>query len=328
MIRTGAVPAALGEEVACHWMRAMRAGDWEAAWRETDRIELPRRALQREPGFVRDPSHLVWDGTPFDGRRVLVRCLHGLGDTLQFMRFVPMVARRASRLHFLVQPMLLPLLRGAPQLGDVSNCWTDDPPPCDVEIEVMELAYALRCGLDAVPAPYPHLAAQVRDRKPVRIADDGRLRVALLWSVSDWDTSRCVPLGLLEPLLRVPGVSFYSLQQGEAADDPDVARLGITALSPRTREIADAAAAMLAMDVVITPDAMPAHLAATLGVRTWVMLRHDADWRWMEGRTDSPWYPAARLFRQRAPGDWAGVVHDVARQLHALLTPAREPARS
>ena len=287
------------EEVAREWMRAMRAGDWEAAWCQSDRL----------------PSHLVWDGTPFDRRRVRVRCLHGLGDTLQFMRFVPAVAGRASRLDFLVQPMLLDLLRNAPGLGEVSTAWTDDPPPCDVEIEVMELAYALRCRVDTVPAPYPRLGSQVRGRVPVRLPDDGRLRVALLWSVSDWDSGRSVPLRLLEPLLRVPDVAFYSLQQGRAALDPDIARLGLVALSPNTEAIPDAAAAMLSMDLVITPDAMPAHLAATLGRPTWVMLRHDADWRWMEGRDDSPWYPAMRLFRQRAPGDWGGVAEAIAREL-------------
>lgn len=291
--------SSLEDEVAREWMRAMRAGDWEAAWRQSDRL----------------PSHLVWDGTPFDVRRVRVRCLHGLGDTLQFMRFVPAIAGRAAHLDFLVQPMLLELLRGAPGLGDVSNAWTDDPPPCDVEIEVMELAYALRCRLEAVPAPYPHLRPQVHGRMPVRLAEDGRLRVGLLWSVSDWDRSRSVPLRALEPLLHVPDVALHSLQQGRAALEPDLERLGLIALSPRTAAIPDAAAAMLAMDLVITPDAMPAHLAATLGRPTWVMLRHDADWRWMEGREDSPWYPTMRLFRQPAPGDWTGVADAIAREL-------------
>lgn len=293
----------------------MRAGDWEAAWRQTDRIELPRRALQHEPGFARDASHLVWDGTPFEQRRVRVRCLHGLGDTLQFMRFVPRVAGRASHLDFLVQPPLLRLLRNAPGLGEVSNGWTDDPPPCDVEIEVMELAYALRCRIEDLPRPYPDLAGQVRGRAPPRIADDGRLRVALMWSVSDWGTSRSVPLRALEPVLEVPGAAFYSLQQGRAANDPDITRLGLVALSSQTQEIVDAAAAMLQMDLVITPDAMPAHLAGTLGRTTWVMLQHEADWRWMEERDDTPWYPTMRLFRQPAPGDWDGVARKIAEAL-------------
>jgi hypothetical protein len=320
---SGAVPARLGQEVAAGWLEAMRAGDWEAAWRQTDRIELPRRVLQRQPGFVRDASHLVWDGAAFDSRRVRVRCLHGLGDTLQFMRFVPRVAARARHVDFLVQPMLLELLRDAPGLGLVSNGWTDDPPPCDVEIEVMELAYAMRCRVDTLPPPYPLLAHQVRKRVIPLPPRDGRLRVGVLWSVSDWGASRSVPLRALAPLLRLPHFAFYSLQQGKAAHDPDVERFGLTALSPHTQEIADAAAAMLQMDFIVTPDAMPAHLAGTLGRPTWVMLQHEADWRWMRSREDTPWYPTVRLFRQPAPGDWDGVVQSLAESLAEELSRPR-----
>jgi hypothetical protein len=304
-------------------MAAMRAGDFEAAWRATDLIELPRRARQREPGFVRDPSQLVWDGTPFDDRVVRVRCLHGLGDTLQFMRFVPAITARAKQVHFLVQPMLLDLLRGAPGLGEVSNAWTDDPPDADVEIEVMELAYALRCQAGTLTAPYPHVRAQLPPDAHVMVPRDGRFRVGLLWAASDWDTSRSVPLDELRALVDIPDAAFYSLQQGAAASNPLAAQLGIEPLSAHTAAIVDAAFAMSQMDLVIAVDGMPAHLAATLGVPTWLMLKHDADWRWMNGRSDSPWYPSMRLFRQPAPGDWRRVVEQVAAALCA-----RRPGRS
>jgi hypothetical protein len=235
------------------------------------------------------------------------------------MRFVPQIAQRAAHVDFLVQPALLELLHGAPGLGTVSNAWTDHPPPCDVEIEVMELAYALRCRLDRLPGPYPYLADQVSHRAIVMPDDDdAHLRVGLLWSTSDWDTGRSVALRTLAPLRDISGVRFYSLQQDRAAQDPDVTRLGVIALSPHTRQIADAAAAMLHMDLIITPDAMPAHLAGTLGRPTWVMLRHDADWRWMRSREDTPWYPTMRLFRQPSPGDWGGVVQALARELSLL----------
>lgn len=285
----------------------MRAGDWEAAWRESDRL----------------PSELVWDGTPFDGRNVLVRCLHGLGDTLQFMRFVPRVLERAAHVDFLVQPALLELLRGAPGLGNVSNAWTDDPPPCDFEIEVMELAYAFRVHPANVPAPYPHLAAQLSGRMPAALEDDGKLRVALSWASSAWDSSRSVPLAEFARLVRMPGVAFYSLQQEDAARDPLIDELGIVPLSVHTQTIPDVAAAMLAMDVVISIDGMPAHLAGTLGRRTWLLLKHEADWRWMQRRTDTPWYPAMRLFRQPAPGDWRGALEAVAEELSRARASAR-----
>jgi hypothetical protein len=302
------MPSAPPPEIGPAWLQAMRGGDWEAAWRLTDRIELPRRERQRMAGFERHPHELVWDGTPFDGRVVRVRCLHGLGDSLQFLRFVPTVAERARALHLLVQPALIPLLRGLPGLGQVSTAWTDDPPEAEVDIEVMELAYALRATADSVPPPYPHLAARAQALCSLMLPQaPGRLNVGLLWAASDWDPQRSLGLQALEPLLAMPGLRFYSLQQGDAANDPRIAALGITPLSRHTQAIECAASAMLAMDRVVAVDGMPAHLAGTLGRPTWLMLKHDADWRWGLAH-GTPWYPGMRLLRQPGEGDWAAVV--------------------
>jgi len=304
-------------DVGTEWSAAMRRGDWEAAWRATDRIESARRARQHEPGFQRQPEHLRWDGTPPAGRTVLVRCEHGLGDTLQFMRFIPLL--RAAHVHFLVQPPLVELLRDAPGLGEVRNYWTDDPlPPHDIDLEVMELPYALRMTLPRLPPPYPRLRAQLPRVHELLPPADGRLRVGLLWASSDWDRSRSVPLAALAPLFALEQVRFHSLQQGAAADDPLLQRLAIERLSPRTTRIPMAAAAMCALDLVISIDGMPAHLAGTLGRPTWVMLKHDADWRWMEQREDTPWYPTVRLFRQPRAGDWDAAVRQVAAQLQRV----------
>jgi len=200
-------------EVATAWMAAMRRGDWEEAWRQTDRIELPRRARQGRPEFVREPQHLRWDGTPFEGRRVLVRCEHGLGDTLQFMRFVPQLAAIAREVHVMVQPALLDLFAGAPQLGTVHNGWTQwwPPPPHEVEVEVMELAYALRATLDTLPPPCLHLRDRVAGKLPVELPRNGDLRVGLLWAASDWDASRSMPPELLMPLLQRAGHVAFSV---------------------------------------------------------------------------------------------------------------------
>ena len=306
--------AATPQDVARRWMAAMRAGDWEAAWQQTDRLELPRRVEQALPGFRPQPHHLVWDGQRFTGRSVLVRCEHGLGDTLQFLRFLPAIQRQAAEVHLMVQPPLLDLLRGGPGLGQVHNGWLGpDWPDHEVEIEVMELAYALRCTADSVPPPYPHLAALARSRAVIDLPDDdGRLRVGLLWSASDWDSTRSLTLPMLAPLLALEHVRFFGLQQGNAVRDPSISQWPIEPLWQQTESVESAAAAMLAMDLVICVDGMPAHLAATLGRPTWLLLKHDADWRWMTGRNDTPWYPTARLFRQPRPGDWAAVVDAVA----------------
>jgi hypothetical protein len=309
-------------DVSGDWFAAMRRGDWEQAWRATDRIEVPRRAQQQRPGFERRPGQLRWDGTPPAGRSVLVRCEHGLGDTLQFMRFLPRL--HARELHFMVQPHLVNLLGDAPGLGEVRNYWTDDPlPPHEVDMEVMELPYALRSTLTSLPAPYPHLRGRLPRSPLLEIADDGRLQVGLLWAASEWDATRSLSLPLLAPLLGVEGVRFFSLQQGEPAADPLVQRLGMTCLSPHTTRIEAAAAAMSALDLVISVDGMPAHLAGTLGRPTWVLLKHEADWRWMQDRQDSPWYPTMHLFRQPREGDWSGVV----RQVTAALRPLAQAHR-
>jgi hypothetical protein len=313
-------------DVAGDWLAAMQRGDWEAAWRATDRIERPRRVRQHQPGFERRPEQLRWDGSPPAGRSVLVRCEHGLGDTLQFMRFVPHL--RARHVHFLVQPPLLELLRDAPGLGEVRNYWTDDPlPPHEVDLEVMELPYALRVTLPQLPPPYPQLHGQLPRTADLELPDEGRLRVGLLWAASDWDSTRSVPLPALAPLFALEQVQFYSLQQGAAATDPLLQRLDIECLSPRTAGIGTAAAAMCALDLVISVDGMPAHLAGTLGRPTWVLLKHEADWRWMLEREDTPWYPTLRLFRQPRAGDWAAVGQQVAAALRGVAEAWRRRRR-
>ena len=310
---------ALPEQVAAAWFAAMRRGDWAEAWCQTDRIELPRRQAQGRAEFQREAHHLLWDGSPLAGRSVLVRCDHGLGDTLQFIRFVPLVAEMAREVILMVQPQLLGLLAGAPGLGTVCNAWTDEPAPAhEVQIEVMELPYALRCDIEHLPPPYPHLRGQAAGRFPLRLPRDGHLRVGLLWAASDWDRSRSIPLPALEPLVSIEGVRCYSLQQGQAVSDPMFRRLPIVPLSHFTSDIRAAGGAMLELDLVITVDGMPAHLAATLGRPTWLLLKHEADWRWMEGRADSPWYPSMRLFRQPRAGDWEGAVRAAAKALSEL----------
>lgn len=313
----------LPTQVGVRWMAAMRAGDWDAAWRATDTLEIPRRQAQAQPGFEPQPHHLCWDGTPFDSRSVLVRCEHGLGDTLQFLRFLPLVHRRARELHLMVQPPLVRLLQGGPGLGQVHDGWQGpDWPAHEVEIEVMELAYASRATPASVPPPYPHLAALARQRSPLRLdVEHGYLNVALAWAVSHWDPGRSVPWPALAPLLQVPQARLHVLQQGDAARQAAPAP-GIVPLWRRTARIEDAAAAMLDMDLVIVIDGMLAHLAASMGRPTWVLLKHEADWRWMDSRGDSPWYPSVRLFRQRRPGDWAGLLEEVAAALAGLPAPA------
>lgn len=296
-------------------MAAMRRGDFPAAWAETDRVEAERRALECKGRLVWQPHHLLWNGEPFAGRRVLVRCLHGLGDTLQFGRFLPQVKQVASELTLLVQPALLGLLEGDSSWGCVRDGWSDEPPPPhEVAIEIMELGYAFRCRPETLPKEVPYLPMGGLRGRAARLPlppRDGACRIGVVWAASDWDPRRSLPLALLDGLGSLPNTRFFSLQQGAQEGEWAGSKLGLVPLAPHTREIASAAAAMLELDLILTVDCMVAHLAGALGRPVWMLTRREADWRWMRDRRDSPWYPTMRLFRQEREGEWKPVVEAV-----------------
>ncbi len=292
------------------WMRAMRRGDWDAAWRLSD-AALAARGGRRDWSA---PRHLqpVWDGTALAGRRVLVSCYHGLGDTIQFARFLPAVQAVAAEVTLWSQAPLIPLLatlRDPPRLlplhdGTPAGEW-------DAEAEIMELPHILRVSAATLPARVPYLHPPQAERP----AGPG-LQVGLAWQAGDWAPHRSIPPTLLRPLARLPGVTLNILQRGPAlaAMPPG---LGIVAGSD---DPLVAASRIAALDLVISADSMPAHLAGALGRPVWTLLAADADWRWMEDRDDSPWYPTMRLFRQTAAGDWEGVVRRVAEALRKAAT--------
>jgi hypothetical protein len=283
------------------WTAAMRSGDFERAWRATDEIEGRRRAR----GW-RDSSQgdLLWDGSKFDGERVLVRCLHGLGDTLQFMRFIPHLQRTARDVMFAAQPALLPLISSDGRFGRVINGWADQWPDHDVEIEVMELAYALRITCADLPGEIPYLNPTAIARKAAWRPPDDRQgkKIGVIWKASQWDQTRSLPSEVLSTL-KFPGLEFYSLQQDLSASEFHAIPLQLTSVAQDTRDPLDAAAAMLWMDLIITVDAMPAHLAGALGRPALVILKKDPDWRWMDAGETSPWYPTLRLCRYES--DWS-----------------------
>ena len=281
----------------------MRGGDWAAAWAVSDAVLRARGT----PDWTR-PRHLqaVWDGTPLQGRRVLVRCYHGLGDTIQFIRLVPQVG--AAEVTVWAQPALLPLLSTLPALGRLLPLHNGTPEiPFDVDVEVMELAHVLRITPETLPALVPYL-------HPPRMARHGPgLHVGLVWQAGSWDDRRSVPVALLRPLANIPGVTLHILQRGAPCPG-----FGVPAGADNILEVARA---MTALDLLVSVDSMPAHLAGAVGLPTWTLLAHRADWRWAEGREDTPWYPTMRLLRQPHPGDWDTVtarLHDDLRALAAV----------
>ena len=301
----GAEEAVQALDLGAAWMRHMRSGDWEAALRASDRVLASHAG---EPCWHL-PRHeqWVWDGTPLHGKRVLIRCYHGLGDTLQFIRYAPLARQVAREVIVWAQPALTPLLRTARGIdrllplhdGDVGIDY-------DVDVEVMELAHVFRSTLQTLPSDVPYLHAD-----PAPLATDGRLAVGIVWKAGDWDERRNVPYPLVERLAEVPGVQLHVLQRGSGLQERQD---GFGILSGSDDPL-QAARVMRALDLVITVDSMPAHLAGALGVPVWTLLHADPDWRWMHGRDDSPWYPTMRLFRQPRAGDWESVMARVADEL-------------
>ena len=306
-------------------MEAMRAGDFELAWQQTDRLEQIRRSKEQAGTFVWEPHYLLWNGDSLAGKCVAVRCNHGLGDTIQFARFLPEVSRIARTVTVLAQPPLVPLLKGIPGFGEVRNGWLEEPPDnTDAEVEIMEFAYIFRTTVAALPNRVPYLPAeQILTRaRAIHFLRDGRaatMRIGLVWSSSDWDPRRSVPLELLRPLAAIPGTEFYSLQQGTASADWKKAPFPLHSLGAQTAGVLEAAAAMLQLDLILTVDSMTAHLAGALGRRTWLMLQKDADWRWMRDRADTPWYPTMQIFRQTRAGHWETVAAQIAARLAPVV---------
>ena len=178
----------------------------------------------------------------------------------------------------------------------------------------MELPHIFRTTLATIPATIPYLHAEPRFLLP----DQDRLAVGLVWKAGDWDGRRSIPFSLLAPLATIPGIQLCILQ-GDAAKAGWLEGVGV---NPGEFDLYEYARVIRGLDLLITVDSMPAHLAGALGVPVWTLLHAEADWRWMEHRDDSTWYPTMRLFRQESSGDWEGVIERVASELKQLTTQA------
>jgi len=265
----------------------------------------------RDPATRNDPSlpyHLrwVWDGRPVEGRDVLVRCYHGLGDTIQFARYLPALAARARTVTLEVQPRLVPLMGG---LGatrvhpfDVAH----PLPPAECDVEITELPGALCVAPDALAAPYLSWA-------PAELPPG---TIGLCAAAGDWDAARSIPPELFRPICERFPVAL--LTPGETS---------LPCLNPRgcPFDMEATAALVSGAALVVTADTMIAHLAGAMGKPTWLLLKSDPDWRWAPDRRDSAWYPFMRLYVQPEPGDWTSVLAEVARDL-SLATISRSPA--
>jgi Flp pilus assembly protein TadD len=288
-------------------------GDLLDGWREYD-------WRWKVAGFAGADHHVpgpLWVGGDLKGKRLLVYTEQGFGDALQFGRYIPLLTEKGARVILQCRRELWRLfqsLQGVERLV-VKN---EEIGPYDVQCPLMSLPRAFGTNRQTIPSAVPYLQA------PADAVEEwgrrlgpagGRLRVGLAWWITKQpDLWRTCPLERFLPLIPlVDRLQFYSLQVDAALEhSPDAARrLALVDLRPHLTDFAETAALMEHLDLVLSVDTSVVHVAGALGRPTWVLLPHIADWRWMQGRADSPWYPTARLFRQPARGEWDAVIDRV-----------------
>lgn len=302
------------------WLLAV--GDYAEGWRE---YEWRWAAGGVAPGLA-GLSCPVWDGTPLEGRSILLWDEQGLGDMLQLIRFAPLVQERGGTVWVRCRPSLQRLFAACPGVSGVVP-FQEDPGSFDAQLPIASLPRVLGIALDDLPAapipylmPPPGLLGEGDD--PFGPRRGGELRVGIVWGVENghpyWQGRSC-PLPLFRCLEGIPGVELYSLQFGPRAAElrqPGAPR--VADLSAVLGDFARTAAVVEHLDLVVTVDTSMAHLAGGLGKPVWTLIPYDADWRWLRGREDSPWYPTMRLFRQRERGKWAPVLERVAAALREI----------
>lgn len=260
----------------------------------------------------------LWLGEyPISRKTIVLHAEQGLGDTIQFARYAPLLARAGATVVLEVQPALTHLFATLPGIASV-HARGEPLPAYELHCPLGSLPLALKTEAATIPADIPYLKADAARIAKWRPALDGLpgKRVALAWAGNPAhvnDRNRSVEVKLLEPLLALDGISFISLQRDPRAGDADwLARHPqIRELGGELADLADTAAVLALCDLLISVDTAPAHVAGAIGRPVWVMVPFAPDWRWTLADARSPWYPQARLFRQRAIGDWPGVIAEL-----------------
>lgn len=282
----------------------------ELRWEEPD-LNCARRSFTQPQ----------WDGSPIEGQVLLLHTEQGLGDSIQFVRYAKVIREYAGFIILECETPLVRLFAGVAGIDQIVA--RGEPLPAfDTHAPLMSLPLLCRTTATSIPREVPYIRMQ-----PARKVSEGpRLRIGIVWSGSPAqhnNIARSIPLTALLPVLSLQECEFMSLQQGEAVEElsklpPEIGER-IVDRGSSFSDLADTAEAIVQLDGVIAVDTSVAHLAGALGIPVWVLLSCVPDWRWMVNRSDSPWYPTARLFRQPRPGDWAAAVSLLKDQIVKVL---------
>ena len=307
------------------------AGDYDEGWR---RYEY-RWQCEDFRAWLRPFRVVRWDGSGFADRTLLVHAEQGIGDTLQFLRYLPLVKARGGHVLLEVQRGLGRLLKGftgADQIVERAPLWPADDklPPYDLHCPLMSLPFVL--GLDhrelVGPGPYLHADQHRANAWAARLASHPRPRVGLVWAGNPSnrvDAKRSFGFDALSEVLEVAGPSWFSLQVPSQPDRAEsLAAAGVTDLAAELADFAETAAVLANLDLLISADTAPAHLAGALGCPVWVPTYEPPEWRWLTQGAATHWYPTMRLFRQQAPGEWNPVFTAIATALTQAIAAGRK----
>ncbi len=300
-----------------HWNYAqalLLKGQFEKGWLEYEW----RWKCEDFPSLKRNFAQPLWDGSNLNGRTILLHCEQGMGDSIQFIRYVPIVARLGGRVVVECPPQLKGLFQSVSGIDRLVG-HHGELPTFDVQAPLLSLPHIFHTTAATIPGDVPYLAAPPEAGPGLPDCPEGtRLKVGISWAGSRTnadDRNRSCRLRQFEPLWSIPGVAFFSLQYDEAAAELAGSAGAVRDLSGRLGDFAVTATIVERLDLVISVDTAVVHLAGALGKPVWVVLSFAPDWRWMLDREDTPWYPTMRLFRQPALGDWASVFARVAGEL-------------
>lgn len=311
---------------SARWNRSLallQSGDFERGWPEYE-----CRWSRGENARRRQYSIPVWSGQDLAGKAILIHSEQGLGDMIMFARYAAALKSRGAQVLFEAPFPLCDVLSSMPAIDEVIPEGRSLP-PVDYVVAAMSLPGLLHTRIATIPADVPYLFPNAQRRARLRdaLAVTGSLTVGLVWQGNpnhQWDRHRSIRLASLAPLGRVPGVRLVSLQRGPGREQLATCSFPIVDAIPETASEADAVAnladALASVDLVITVDTMPAHLAGAMGVPVWVLLSTMLDWRWMTSGSQSPWYPTMTLFRQSVRDDWTPVIRQVVSALTSRST--------
>lgn len=275
---------------------------------------------------MRDFPQPVWDGSEVKGSTVLLHSEQGFGDAIQFIRYAPLVAKRGARVIVECQRELLSLLQGVEGVSRVVE-QGKLLPEFDMHCPLLSLPLTFGTTASSIPADIPYIPVDpslVKKWSAAINMDGVQFKIGLVWSGNPKNTNdrnRSLPLSIFSDIAGIRGVVLYSLQMGEAAEQADSMPEGLKLLD-YTRDIhdfSDTAAFIENLDMVISVDTAVAHLAGALGKPVWTLLPTVPDWRWQLKRSDSPWYPTMRLFRQSVSGEWGDVILRITDELNRLI---------